>query len=236
MVSTTTTAQPATTSIDYFESIYARAAGNPAALPWAQKGPSRALVNWLNVEAPSQVRCGARVAVVGCGLGEDAREVARRGYEVIGFDCSETAVRWAQGLDDGNVKEYVRADLFNPPSRWLRRFDLVVESNNVQALTPDRHAQAVAALANLMAPHGLLLVIARGAPGSDPPQAGPPWPLTESELLDAAEQAGLESAAEICSFVDDQEEPPVRRIRAVFRRAAVSGGRSGSDLAAIGAL
>ncbi|MHC4414231.1 MAG: class I SAM-dependent methyltransferase [Planctomycetota bacterium] len=214
---TTSTAWPKT-SVDYFEAIYAEAAGDPARIPWAVRRPNPALVNWLNAVAPSLVRCGARVAMVGCGLGDDARELMRRGYEVTGFDCSATAIRWAKSLDPDHVEGYVQADLFNPPARWVHRFDLVVEVNNIESLSPDRHRDAVSALADLLTPHGRLLIICRGADEPIGAADGPPWPLTERELLEATAVAGLAADGPVCSFTDD-EDPPVKRVRAVFRRA-----------------
>lgn len=213
----TTTAEPLVTTLDYFESVYAEAEGDPARIPWAQRRPSPALVNWLNAVAPSMIRCGSRVAVVGCGLGDDAREVVRRGYEITAFDCSATAVRWAQSLDPEHSGEYVQADLFDPPARWVHRFDLVVETNNLQFIEPARHFETVAALSRLLTPHGCLLVICRGADEVEGPSSGPPWPLTEQELLEAAARAGLVPEQPVACFTDD-EDPPVKRIRAVFKR------------------
>lgn len=211
----TTTTEPLVTTVDYFESVYVHAEGDPARIPWARRRPSPALVNWLNAVAPSLVRCGARVAVVGCGLGDDAREVRRRGYEVTAFDCSETAIRWARQLDQNNADAYIQADLFDPPARWVHRFDLVVEINNLQFIEPGRHNEAVTALSRLLTPHGHLLVVCRGA--EQPARSGPPWPLTEDELLESAARAGLVPEQPVCCFTDD-ENPPVRRIRGVFKR------------------
>ena len=56
-----------------FEAIYATAGGDASRIPWSDGIPNPALVTWLDTVGPSLVRCGARVAVVGCGLGEDAR-------------------------------------------------------------------------------------------------------------------------------------------------------------------
>ena len=211
-----TTTEPLASTVDYFESVYADAGGDPTRVPWASRHPSKALVNWLNAVAPSLVRCGARVAIVGCGLGDDAREIIRRGYDVTAFDCSSTAVRWARDLDPVNAEAYVQADMFTPPGRWVHRFDLVVDTNNLHYLSPEQQKDALAALITLMAPHGHLLIVCRGTgePGETDPE--PPWPLTESELIDAAESAGLVSVAPICCFTDDDD---VKRIRAVFRRA-----------------
>ena len=74
----------------------------------------------------------------------------------------------------------------------------------------------MSALAKLVAPHGHMLVICRGADA--PPASGgaAPWPLTERELLEAAALAGMVPQAAVCCFADEQNVP---RIRAVFRRA-----------------
>ncbi len=212
----TTTTEPLATTVDYFESVYAEAAGDASRLPWASGQPSQALVNWLNAVAPSLIRCGARVAVVGCGLGADAREIIRRGYEVTAFDCSQTAVSWARGLDRDHADRYVHADLFDPPGRWVHRFDLVIDINNLQALQPSIHRNAVSALSRLVAPHGHMLVICRGADESADSEEGAPWPLSENELVEATSEAGMVPQASICCFTDDQNVP---RIRAIFKRA-----------------
>ena len=213
-----TTTELTATTVDYFESIYAQADGDPHRIPWSDPRPSPALVNWFNDVAPALIRCGARVAVVGCGLGDDAREVIRRGYEVTAFDCSATAVRWANRLDPDHVDCYRQADLFDPPARWRRRFDLVVEVYNIESLTPDLRNRTVAALADLMTPHGRLLLICRGADDPVALHDGPPWPLTENELREATALAGLVPDGPVSAFSDD-EDPSVQCIRAVFARA-----------------
>ncbi len=213
----TTTQLPAT-SVDYFESIYAKADGDSSRIPWEDGHASNALVNWLNAVAPSLVRCGSRVAVMGCGLGDDARALIHRGYEVTAFDCSDTAVHWAQAIDPTNASRYVHADLFDLPARWNHRFDLVVEVNNLQSLTSDLRHEATTALANLLTPHGRLLVICRVADTPVELVDGPPWPLTEAELLDATAMAGLVPDGPVSSFTDD-DDPTVQRLRTVFRRA-----------------
>jgi SAM-dependent methyltransferase len=208
---------PLQTSIEQFESIYADARGNAALVPWAHQRPNPALVNWLNAVAPSLVRCGARVCVVGCGLGDDARELIRRGYEVTAFDCSATAVQWAKRLDPANASSYAAADLFVAPPRWRHRFDLVVEINTIQSLPPTMHEEAVKAIAGLVSPHGHVLVICRASGEAVSIDDGPPWPLTMEELLSVTSAAGLVPADPISSFEDD-EDPPVPRMRGLFRR------------------
>ena len=216
MVTSSPTA-PTTTTLD-FESIYAAAGGDPARIPWARERPHPALVSWLNAIAPSLIRCGSRVAVVGCGLGHDAQEILRRGYDVTAFDCSETAIDWARRLDPVHADAYHVADLLHAPSRWRHRFDLVVEVNTLQSLPSDQRQDAMHAVTDLLSPHGRLLVICRGA--EEPPalEDGPPWPLAEDELATLASVAGLEDDGGISIF-EDGETPPVLRMRALFQRA-----------------
>ena|SRR5438477_9233197 len=218
MPTTSPTTYPVQTTAEFFESIYVDAHGDPSRIAWADQRANPALVTWLNAVAPSLVRCGSRVAVIGCGLGDDARELMRRGYDVTAFDCSRTAVEWAKRNDPLNAQCYFQADLFNPPARWRHRFDLVVEINNIHALAPDMHSRALGAIANLLSPNGHLLVICRGGDEPVALEDGPPWALTESELLEAATGAGLVPTEAVCAF-DDEETPPVRRMRALFRRA-----------------
>ncbi len=217
-MATTAPHAPTAHSVEAFDQIYADAAGNAALIPWADERPHPALVNWLNAVAPSLVRSGSRVCVVGCGLGDDARELMRRGYEVTAFDCSPTAVQWAKDLDPHNARCYYVADLFDPPSRWAGRFDLVVEINTIQSLPPEQRSGAITSIMKLLSRHGRLLVICRGCDEPVELEDGPPWALTENELLDLASHAGLTAISPISSFMDD-EDPPVHRIRAAFRRA-----------------
>ena len=67
--------------LERFDTIYREAAGDVDRIPWAHRQPCPALISWLNAEAPGLIRCGARAAVVGCGLGEDACALLERGYQ-----------------------------------------------------------------------------------------------------------------------------------------------------------
>lgn len=205
------------TTSEQFEAIYQDAHGDPALIPWEDGRPQPALINWLNAIAPSIIRCGSRVCVVGCGLGDDAREVIKRGYDVTAFDCSKTAVNWARQLDPDNARCYHVADLFNPPAKWRHRFDLVVEINTIQSLPPEMHGRAMQAISQLMSRHGHLLVICRGTDEPVSIDDGPPWALTRDELHEIASAAGLSPTEPIAEF-DDDEDPPVRRMRALLKR------------------
>ena len=104
-------------------------------------------------------------------------------------------------------------DLFALPDEWQARFDFVLESYTLQVLPKALRREAVPMIAKLLAPGGTLLVICRGRSAADP-EGEMPWPLLREEL-GAFEDAGL-----ACLSVEDyadNESPPVRRFRAVYR-------------------
>jgi SAM-dependent methyltransferase len=68
----------------------------------------------------------------GCGTGRVARELARRGMEVVGVDLDPSMIRTAQRLSP--ELEWVVADLAGLDLH--RRFDLVVLAGNVPLFTP----------------------------------------------------------------------------------------------------
>ncbi len=204
--------------LSQFEVKYAdaRAAADPRRIPWNDGISNPLLVKWLDAEAPAVLRCGSRVAVVGCGLGHDARELMQRGYEVTAFDISTSAIAWARQLDPDNASHYLEANVLEPPARWVHRFDLVVEINTIQSLPSDAHPAMFDAIARLVGMRGHLLTICRGSDAPVGADDGPPWALTETELLDLGHGARLVTDR-VERFIDN-EEPPKLRFRALFRR------------------
>lgn len=194
---------------EIFEPMYVAAAEGRIAIPWDRGGPHPLLESWArDVEG-----AGRRAVVVGSGLGPDAELLAGRGFTVVGFDVSPTAVESARRRHPGSPVEYRVADLLAPPGDWAEAFDLVVESLTVQSMPLAFHAPAIANVARLVASGGTLLVIATARDEADEPVDGPPWPLTRAEI-DSFGAYGLEPIA-----VEHLREPDVPpRWRAEFRR------------------
>jgi 2-polyprenyl-3-methyl-5-hydroxy-6-metoxy-1,4-benzoquinol methylase len=162
---------------EWFEAVYSSANHNPAVVPWADLEPNRFLLDWLNRSPASNE--GKTAVVVGCGLGDDAEELARRGYTVTAFDVSSTAVEWCKQRFPNSQVTYTVDDLFDLPASW--HFDFVLEINTIQSLPVALRRQVIQAIASLVAPEGALLAIGRLAQSSSQ-QVRRPWPLTRSEL------------------------------------------------------
>ncbi len=197
--------------VGWFEALYASASDDASAIPWADLKPNPNLLSWLDAHRlPAQ----SQALVVGCGLGDDAEELARRGLRVTAFDVAPTAIEWCGKRFPRSDVRYVVADLLDPPPEWDGAFDFVLESYTLQALPSDPRERAVHSLARFLSPTGMLLLICRGREPEEP-EGELPWPLTREELSRLAGRAGL--AAEALEDYLDDEDPPVRRFRAVYR-------------------
>lgn len=194
----------------FFERMYVAAADGRDVIPWDRGAPHPLLEEW----ARDRDGVGRRALVVGSGLGADAELLAERGFDVVGFDASSTAVEMTRSRFADSAVDYHVANLLEPPARWRRAFELVLESLTVQSMAPRFHAPATANVAAMVAPGGTLLVIATAREESGEPPDGPPWPLTRTEIQafagDGVEPVLIEA---ICT----PDAPS--RWRAEFRRA-----------------
>ena len=197
--------------LEWFETLYREAASGTAVVPWADLIPNPHLVEWLD----RHPNLAGSALDVGCGLGDNAEELARRGWRVTAFDISATAVAQAQARFADSPVEYGVGDLLRPPPAWAGHFDLVAETYTLQVLPAPIRGAAMASLRQLVRPGGTLLVIARGRE-ADEPAGAMPWPLTRAELEQiATAELRLHSLEDFA----DNEDPPVRRLRATFVRA-----------------
>ena len=197
---------------EWFDHLYQAAQTDASRIPWADQRPNTNLLAWR--AAHPQDRTG-RALVIGCGLGDDAEELARWGYKVTAFDVSPTAIHWCESRFPGSPVTYRVADLLDAPPEWTGAFDFILESYTLQALPPELRTRLIEIVASFVAIAGELLVICRARDEQDPP-GDMPWPLTKNELL-RFEHHGLR-VREFEDYLDAEEEPPARRFRALFVR------------------
>lgn len=206
-------------ALGWFEQLYQEAASDPARIPWADERGHPLLLEWL--ERAPRPAPGSRALVIGCGLGEDARELAACGWTVTGFDVSPTAIEWCLRIPSpaGTSVNYLQADLFAPPSSWSAAFELVFECYTLQALPARLRPEARRALASFLAPGGSLLVVTRAREPHEP-EGELPWPLVRAEV-EALRELGL-TPREFGEFSSGPSEPPSRHFRARFERPPFS--------------
>ena len=170
-----------------FEEIYAGAGVDLEAVPWAHLAPNTALVEFLD-GLPSGT---GEALVVGCGLGDDAEELARRGYEVTAFDVAPTAIARCRERFPESTVEYEIADVLDLPAIWSGRFDLVIEIRTLQCLPQNERSTGARQIAATVATGGRLYVRCFRLADDNPDRsAGPPWPLDRADLA-VLEDAGL---------------------------------------------
>lgn len=207
-----------------FELVYESVGDDLTNVPWANLRPNPLLVPWLDRHPAAP---GTRALVVACGLGDDAEELSRRGYEVTAFDASPTAIGWCRKRFPGSRVDYHVADLFDLPAAWQRASDLVVEINTIQALPPPRHGATIAAVAGTVAPGGHLVVITFGRAEDASATNGPPWPLSKSELSAFAGVGLREVEVSEDTIVIERLDPRfIVRWRLVYARDAGPGTRN----------
>jgi ubiquinone/menaquinone biosynthesis C-methylase UbiE len=196
----------------WFEALYREGEAGRAEIPWDDRKANRYLVEFWRSNA--YLAAGKSAIVVGCGLGDDAEQISSWGFRTTAFDISGTAVAMARRRFPHSEVEYAAIDLFKAPEGWRGAFDFVFESNTLQALPAGLRPAAIGAVAGLLGPGGLLLVIARAREESEP-EGELPWPLTRREF-DRFRQAGL--VEKRFEQIHDAETPHTRRFRATYTR------------------
>ncbi len=164
----------------WFETFYKWAAGEEKNIPWADLEPHPLLKSWLGVR---DLAAFNNVAVVGCGLGDDAEFLSSYSSNLWAFDISSTAIEWAKKRFPHSKVDYSIGDIYNLEPDRLAQFDLVVEIYTLQAVPPELRKGAIEGLVSLVSPGGELVIISRWR-NDEMVLGAVPWPLLMDEIME----------------------------------------------------
>jgi len=157
-------------SLNYWEQRYQ--AGD---MHWDKGAPSPGLVDFLAAHADLP---RGTVCVPGCGTGHDAREFAKAGFDVFGFDIAPSAIMLAREKTSaaGFMAQFQPADFLHdePP----KKFDWLFEHTLFCAIKPQERDDYVRAALRWLKPDGQYLAVNYLIPDED----GPPFGTTRDEL------------------------------------------------------
>lgn len=160
-------------SPDFFHSVYRETP------PWDTGEAQPALSALLDEHPPT-----GPVLDVGCGSGDLAIALARRGVQVLGVDIVEAAIEQARAKaaallpDVARLLEFQVADALRP-SRLERRFGAVVDSGFFHVFESEQRDRFVDELAAALLPGGRYYLLAFAV---EFPMANTPLKVSEEEL------------------------------------------------------
>lgn len=134
-----------------------------------------------------------RMLVPGAGLGYDAREFARHGFDVVAVDFAQDAaeamhhaLRTAETPDTAH--EIVQGDLFQLPASRNESFDYVLEYTCFCAIDPARRIEYADVMARVLKPGGIYIALAFPLDEHD---GGPPFTVKTDDLIGLFEARGF---------------------------------------------
>ena len=131
-----------------------------------------------------------RMIVLGAGRGHDAREFARRGFQVTAVDFSSEAIREMQRLARPEAPvEILQHDIFTLPDTLNHSFDYVLEYTCFCAIDPGRRAEYADLVNRLLKPGGMYIDLAFPLDGR---KGGPPFAVSAAEVLDLFRGRGFQ--------------------------------------------
>lgn len=173
---------------DWFETLYSESNESGNGIPWANMAPHPIFKSWIDETSP--LKDEKTALVVGCGLGDDAIELETKGYKVIAFDVSDSAIELCKKRFPKSQVEFIKADLIEGVSDWYMKFDLVLEIFTIQALPPKYEETVIQNISDFVSVSGKLIVITEIQTEKRIYENGPPW-LLNKNYIKSFERCGL---------------------------------------------
>ena len=133
--------------------------------PWEHPGPdwTSSLARGLDLEQAEREPPWGRALDLGCGRGQHALELVRRGWQVVGVDTAARAVDAARrrGIDGAT---FMVGDVTDLPVDTIGSFDFFLDIGCFQHLDASQRARAGRGITAAAAPAATLLMMAFSRP------------------------------------------------------------------------
>ncbi len=165
---------------EFWEEIYEHGRAG-----WDLGGPTPVFRRLL---AAGDFRPG-RMLVTCAGRGHDAREFARRGFQVDAVEFAQDPVRDMIAMaDPGAPVRIFQTDLFALPHDLDGRYDYVLEYTCFCAIKPARRAEYADLIARVLRPGGILVALIFP---TQEKSGGPPYYAPVSKVLELLQARGF---------------------------------------------
>lgn len=147
---------------------------------WDLGFPTPPLVNLLSsAQAPQP----GRIAVLGCGTGQDALSFAAAGFDAVGFDFAASPIERAttNAKNRDLPAQFFQRDIFELEAGFFHDFDYVLEHTCFCAIDPTLRPKYVQVVKKLLRPQGQLIALFYTHSRS----GGPPFGSQPQEILAA---------------------------------------------------
>lgn len=124
-----------------------------------------------------------RMAVLGCGSGQDAMLFSMAEFDVIGFDFAPTAIERACTTAKARKlsAQFLQRNIFELETEFIHSFDYVLEHNCFCAIDETLRSQYVQVVKNLLRPQGQMIALFYTSSRLD----GPPFGMKPQAILDS---------------------------------------------------
>ncbi len=130
-----------------------------------------------------------RMLVLGAGRGHDAREFARRGFQVTAVDFSPFAAGEMRRLAEPEAPvQILQQDIFTLPRELDDTFDYLLEYTCFCAIDPARRGEYADLVQRLLKLNGTYIDLAFPLDGRG---GGPPFAVKENEILSLFQERGF---------------------------------------------
>jgi SAM-dependent methyltransferase len=138
---------------------------------------------FIHLLASDQAPKPGRMAVLGCGSGQDAMLFSTARFDVTGFDFAPSAIARANTIALARKlnAQFLQRNIFELEAEFLHSFDYVLEHTCFCAIEPTLRLQYVQVVKNLLCPNGQLIALFYTHSRLD----GPPFAVKPQAILDS---------------------------------------------------